>query len=44
MVILAPDDLDEGDYELIIETYDLHEPRHVLNTHTMKIEVIAETE
>ena len=41
-MVQAPDDIEAGDYELIIETYDLHEPNRVLNTHTMTIEVIEE--
>ena len=42
LVVLAPDDIEAGEYELIIETFDLHEPNRVLNTHTMTIEVIEE--
>ena len=42
--MLAPDDIEADEYELIIETFDLHEPDLILNTHTMIIEVVEEFE
>ena len=44
LVVLAPDDIEADEYELIIETFDLHEPSLILNTHTMIIEVVEEFE
>ena len=42
LVITAPESLKPGDYELTIETYDLHDPElKTLHTHTMIIEVIG---
>ena len=42
LVVTAPEALPAGDYELHIETFDLHDPAsRTLNTHLLTIEVLA---